>query len=493
MTSLLAYAWRKNHQQQTQVPALKTMTVTNGVVDDDLELPHQVLTASSSSSSGEEIPSIEQTSSFKASTTKGSVAITPEGLKPRRSIVDMRQRLGLPPLKSNRLTWEQAEENKSSEGILPPSSPQVSSTSSFYAGSEASRNHKVAASPVLVPGQARTAVGALLAKQSKAPPSSPLRQQQLRDEDDVSLQSNILPPRPSNWNEQHDQTNLILDDSVDESTIYTNEQYYQELNDSKLILTPPRDGGTSSSTSMGESTLHASPSSNNWGNNYNTSNLIRADDSSHKGLTEPSISEEAEQGQRYDFNPILVDQELYVPQHNVLNVSSLSHSTRDANSLAIQQDLLEQELQQHIYEESHTWDQALLRQKMINQRRSKEDLIVSLLTRLQDEPDILIELLIELEDAAANQDRSWRCISGSSENLHLGYSTKTRTEVTRTIDAILNELRVSAPEDYILSPSQAPELSETHLDLEQALLFCRSVISSTAVVPLENKKSAAQR
>ena len=405
----------------------------------------------------------------------------------------MRQRLGLPPLKSNRLTWG-AEEKKSSEGILPPTSPQVSSTSSFYAGSEASRNHKVAASPVLVPGQARTAVGALLAKQSKAPPTSPLRQQQLNEEDDVSLQSNILPPRPTNWIEPDEENNhLILDDSVDESTIYTHEQYYQELNDSKLILTPPRDGGTSSSTSMGESTLHASPSSNNWGNNYNTNNLVIPDDSSRKGLTDASISEEAEQGQHYDLNPILVDQDLYVPQHNVLNVSSLSHSTRDANSLAIQQDLLEQELQQHIYEESHTWDQALLRQKMINQRRSKEDLIVSLLTRFQDEPDILIELLIELEDAAANQERSGRCISGSSENLLMGYSTKTRTEVTRTIDAILNELRVSAPEDFILSPSQAPELSETHLDLEQALLFCRSVISSTAVVPLENKKSAAHR
>ena len=159
-----------------------------------------------------------------------------------------------------------------------------------------------------------------------------------------------------------------------------------------------------------ESSLHASPSSNPWKRRQMKFN---EDTSFTRDLNASWIREGIDRnGLPYDFDPIFVEP----GTHNRLNISAISHSLHNNheldNSLASMADTMNDEeccqdneiageiprfYQPLIEEDGMAQDEAnpdnsLILSKQQNQRRIKENLILSMLEQLQDETSLLLEV-----------------------------------------------------------------------------------------------------
>jgi hypothetical protein len=107
----------------------------------------------------------------------------------------------------------------------------------------------------------------------------------------------------------------------------------------------------------------------------------------------------------------------------------------------------------------------------------REDLLLSTLERLQDDPALVLEVMEALKESTGQWDVSLRL---HEDNLFTGLSQDKRATLCRNIDAILNELKATTQEESFMTQTQIPQYDETHYDLTQALTFCRS-LACTAI------------
>jgi hypothetical protein len=419
--------------------------------------------------------------------------VTPEGLRPRRCAELICRELNMPSNLLNSFESGQAPIQNEYPSLPPLNCRPLSLRSGNH-------SHHVAESPTLEAGKARTAVGALLAmsdgeisfhESTKDPASSlvktstgilPPRSWIDQDKEDdnesgktrtavgallaisdggVTFHESILPPRP--WINQ--------DGEDDNQSEYSEEPAYE------AIFTPDKKRKSriieSPTTSFAESSIHASPSSNNW---RQSSSIWKQEQKDESSVTRRCLKEFDCKGKiGYDFHSIM-DQDVYIAQTSEsADLSAISHSTKDNES---HQDL-DKEEQGYYYqcmrEEEDEMGEALRRQKTKNQRRNKEDLLISIFERLQDDTNLVSDVLNELKLSTGNWDVS---MSLDSENIFTGFSKKTRAILCKNMDAVLKDMKVASPEDFTPLPSQIPNFADTYDDLEQALLFCRSLIGT---------------
>ena len=464
MASLLAFSWRRKGSENA------ASSCNNLELSASASMP-----GVSESSSGESINNHTSECQYPMYENSRNPPETPEGLRPRRTAQHIRREMRLPRHPTKQLEWNPLPIN-STTPALPPlgcgafGSPQVS-TSSFYSKTS-DRHNGVAVSPNLKVGKAKTAVGALLAmndaglsfhETSRAAEQSPAR-----------FRTGILPPRK--W--------IDVDRADEDDSNYSDEPTYEPLNDSRAQLTPNKKRkaglGDSLNSPSDDSSVYASPSSNNWRQPYST---WRPENKDQSSFTESWLMDrEHVTSERYDFDSIM-NHELCVaqPSENATNVSAISHSTKENES---HHSLIDDEDDNEAYD--YHWKteddddeigKALRKQKMLRQRRSKEDLLIAAVERLQDDTALVAEVIDVVKVSNSKWDESMNL---GNENIFKGYSVSTKTTLCRNIDAILNEMNLATPEEFFLSPTQIPDIAATHDDLYQALSFCRSLISAAS-------------
>ena len=126
-------------------------------------------------------------------------------------------------------------------------------------------------------------------------------------------------------------------------------------------------------------------------------------------------------------------------------------------------------------------ENALMKRKMKNQRRAKEQLVMGAVQRLQHNLD-----LVSAVDALHEEDEQWFVKTPmDKEGLLTGFSKGNRKELRKYVQSILNEMQVARPEDFILSPSQVADMADTHDDLHDALVFLDGILQ--IAVPLSEQ------
>ena len=127
-------------------------------------------------------------------------------------------------------------------------------------------------------------------------------------------------------------------------------------------------------------------------------------------------------------------------------------------------------------------DDSLRHQKIQNQRRSREELLLAVVERLQDD----VQLVVDVNKATATAlQTNWFVETPlDQEGLLTGFSPEKRRSMTRHLSAMLNELNMAQPEDFFLSPSQVQQYVQPHVELHSAISFCRTLVQMAA--PNEN-------
>lgn len=188
----------------------------------------------------------------------------------------------------------------------------------------------------------------------------------------------------------------------------------------------------------------------------------------------------------YNFDPIdgRPDNELVVMEP-LANVSAISQSTatQDDHSLhsidsVAHSHLSRQPEENQLYGcfEDDRMDSLLLNRKRANQRIAREQLVLDVIDRLQDDPKIVAELeeLHETDEPVVN---SWFAKTNlNRDGLLTGYSEKKRSKLLSYTQSIINEMNTARPEEFFLSPTQIPDIADTHDDLRNALLFVQKAV-----------------
>lgn len=389
---------------------------------------------------------------------------TPEGLRIRKTAANIREELGLPQRSVDWLPQPVTKQMKAASpvrSLLPPilssnsiASPQVS-TSSFYTRSSHT-THNVAKSPSLVVGQARTAVGALLAMSEN-------RNSFHGTESSILSSGSILPPR------QWDETQKTSLGNAHKPFHDENSNYSSMA--SQSILPTPRQ-------SDDESFSHASPSSNYHGNQ--TSGRYEAT----RLETSFSRSFVMDQSRELYNVPNMEGNDLYVPKttgptHD-LNVSGISHSTKDLDSLqSLGGELPDEDLVSHDddmigsdRQDLHSYSFS----KVQSQRYDRDDLLFSAMERLQDDSGLVLEMLDRLKQTNGPHASS---LSVVEESLFNGFCKENRDTMCRFIDEIVKD-----------KPSMFQRVSERKEDFEQALALAGAMIRTA--VPASEKTMKMQ-
>lgn len=110
--------------------------------------------------------------------------------------------------------------------------------------------------------------------------------------------------------------------------------------------------------------------------------------------------------------------------------------------------------------------EALQRRKQQSQRLEKEKIVLEVVARLRDN----LDLVHDIEASCCTKSHP------NAENLLAGFSVQTRNRLLSSIDSILSEMHVIEPENLMVSPSKAQILSTSHNSLKQALCFCRLLV-----------------
>jgi len=406
---------------------------------------------------------------------------TPEGLRPRKSLDSIREELELPAHVLQK--HEQRSFNWPPMACLPPgASPQITH-SSFY--SRDSSSGMVAESPDL--GQARTAVGALVAM-SQGVPSKNHGKSKTSDR-----RLGMLPPRT--WNEEED---------ADEDTDIS----YEQLHDSMDVWSPgrtPESNAAGSPQSTVQSSIHPSPSTKAWREWQQQEEQRNVSFSSRVALVPGNPERER---LSYNFDPIVPEESredmhdgpnyVVASDANMANVSILSQSSAPINArphyeetdhYAAHNDSIHSlDSVQNSYSspsrfasaerQEDDMEDALMRRKMKNQRRAKEQLLMGIVQRLQHNLDLIADV-----DALHEKDDRWFVKTPMvDEGLLTGFSKGTRKNLRKYVRSILHEMDVARPEEFFLSPSQIPGMAETHDDLHDALVFLDGILQ--IAVPL---------
>lgn len=426
-------------------------------------------------SSSEETPSVDDSfgsyHTTASSVTDKYVPTTPEGLRPRQSLQEVREALGvhsrvlqeLDQLQANLLPSRLYLPNASTPTLLPCLPPlrhcdvsPMASKSSFY--SRASSSTMVAESPNFHLGQTRTAVGALVARNSK--PYSTF--------DDQLITSSILPPLDLGVLSPR----TMIDQ--DEDDVYSEPRSigYHELDDSMEVGTPRRFlDQANSAASHTTASFQASPIRRTEPSNKDDMSF-----SSQLGLVEFGKGMHM-----YNFDPIVAvgDQ--------LTNVSAMSHSMVDDSSLiSYGHTVQSKDSAKHFYPSKHlpqylhTMDADLMLRKQHNQRKAKEKLLCDVVTRLQDD----MELMDEVEKLHDDDDDDgvvhWFIKTNfDEEGLLTGYSETSRIALLKYFQSLLTEIDTAQSDEFYLSPSQRGEFRDSHDDLRQTLSFMVRLIETS--------------
>jgi hypothetical protein len=535
MTSLLAFAWRR------QANNSKTSTVDKNDRPDSPQPP--AVTASASSETTQTLDEYstvlvqfkDNDHNYDDANRLLATPVTPDGLRPRPTTTDLRHELHLhlqQQQQPQQVPWLSRDMPSTGLTVLPPrtsslmlqpstswslqgflSSPPVS-TNSFYMRDE----EDVASSPHLLPGHARTAVGALVAQQQQWLGGGYDRSVHSRSES-----SGVLPPKQyEDWYQQDDEQD-------DEHGGF--EVPYYALDAVEHSRTPPRPARSRTNHSQSPFSNHSSPaaspssrihnhSSRPLSNSFNHSNRMQHQQQQQQDLVNTSYSsatglmrvEIRNLSNRYDFGPIVVPdgdrvagtEVVLPPTTDTLNLSAMSHSIHEDslyngnNSRTVshdEDDLVQQQQQQnsgyhHLVEPPeendhgpYALDGALQNQKVRNQRRVKEELMVAAMERLQDDMQLIQDVQQVFGCDNHNMEEAYL---QQQDGLLNGFSQETRTVIVRNLSLILHEMDSVPAEEYFLSPSQVPVYADTHDDLREALVFCRAVVRMA--VPASEKK-----
>jgi hypothetical protein len=121
-----------------------------------------------------------------------------------------------------------------------------------------------------------------------------------------------------------------------------------------------------------------------------------------------------------------------------------------------------------------TLDGSLRQQKVRNQRRVREELLLAIVERLQDNVQLVTD--VYAADPTVLQTDWFVETPLDQEGLLTGFVAEKRDAVSRYLSAMLDEMNLAQPEDFFLSPSQIPHYTQPHDELQSAIGFCRSLV-----------------
>ena len=368
--------------------------------------------------------------------------VTPQGLKPRRSVSSISQELNLNDSKISRL----ASPPPSHPMAVPPlsvlSSPLVS-TSSFY--SDGGRLH-VAESPVLLPGQARTAVGALVAA-SHAKSCQPVMefpppsvQSSLRASStavNVSQQS-ILPP-------------------FDENEF----QHYLRHHDDHTHELPPPLTPPVSPYNLFASTLHP-------GQSARTMMMMMSPDMVESCRSPGLVPRRAGVVQTPERPRSLLESLESGASSMDLSVQASPSSMDEAPAKE------RTTVQPHVEMGAKLSNDAVLQQrKQWHQRRAREDLFLAIFERLQDDLDSVYEI---------DRQEGELVVCAGAEGLLTGLLPATRSRIVGILSQLLLEMEVT-DELFLSSPTDIAAVAVPHCHLRDTLQFCLQLVRVAPVLP----------
>lgn len=486
MTSLLAYAWKKTVSPfYPPLQSDRSLPSVGRDSNDDKSLGgHPGVSASASGDTALSMPSStgssyheEQGISMLAD--RKQCPSTPDALRRRKTAHEIREELGLPPRRgplqyplANGIAHpypfqrQQQFHSENDQGFsravssspsmaqraLPPMlgsvpSPQVS-TSSFYSkGGSPAKSHrqKVVLSPNLEMGQAKTAVGALVAMHNTTA-TRPTKSSGVVTA--LHQESSILPSRA--W--------LHEERSIEEAHDFSMEfagPHYEALNESQggAFASPSRPPkGFMDNLSDDESSIHGSPSSNYPGNDLHSSFMAQVPETSFtRAFLQAETSRLSTGDQHYDFNSIM-EKEVETGDQQARVDKYTSRAETHTETLP---SLFGEPLAPLPVPHSHTQEQLF---RSHNERRIMEDLLISTLERLQDDNDLVVEVMNSLKETNANFH-----VFTSDASLISGIPESNREALLKSIDGLLVAAKGRFGQD----------------DLVHCLSFCRSVVHAS--------------
>ena len=388
-------------------------------------------------------------------------------------------------------------------------SPQVST--SFYSSRA---EGPVALSPVLKIGQARTAVGALVALRETGNENLDTNGSSYRDistnsitnrkkesnlpQLDQSFAMNALPPRAKNTErcserEDSDNENIFNLLSTREKCIAAGINNREDLS----RLAPPSSVQLQTSHLMPVSTKASVPGEENTAlkSTSHPSQVSLNDELSWLGGAKTTVRDQQTQPD-LDGDQDARDQALMkrkfanqkVQKQKVKN--SIHEKERDGGVVEGRGETdgycgndEEEHVMRHIQMDGTivSIGEALQRRKQQNQRLEKEKIVLEVVARLRDN----LDLVHDIEASCSTKSQT------DPENLLVGFSAERRTRLLSSIDSILSDMPVIEAEDFMLSPTKAQILSTSHNSLDQALCFCRSLVLNA--VPQHEKERFVEK
>ena len=119
-------------------------------------------------------------------------------------------------------------------------------------------------------------------------------------------------------------------------------------------------------------------------------------------------------------------------------------------------------------------DGSLRQQKVQNQRRLREELLLAIVERLQDNVDLIVDVF--KADPSSLQTNWFIETPKDQEGLLTGFSFQNRTKIVQHLSCMLDEMDMAQPEDFFMSPSQVQQYVQPHGELQMALSFCRTLV-----------------
>lgn len=467
---------------------------------DSLSALPPIVTASNSCDTNGENENAEN-----VSITISRLPTTPEGLRPRRATCFVQRDLGLSsnawdpqkPLPSVTQLPPHLSASWSTQGVI-----SSGSSGGFYSHAH-SGSRGDAQSPHLLPGQARTAVGAIVAMNMAPEPNGDFSEGRNSQEEDHRWQPD--------WDAARDRT-LHDDDEEEESPDQMDGHEYFALDENAqdALRVPVPDPKTNrsliDSPISKASSFAGSPSSRanlfyHQGervmiseNNINTSfsSQARLINTANTSFASRARQMNSESAGAYDFTPLVDGPEvIFSSMEHMTNMSAMSQSALDQESHIFEPDS-NFYLMNEDYVPSPEYaqlDRALRKSKSVNQRQAKEELIVSTVGRLQDNLSLIAEVQAAGGPPVGMGD--WFMHNPlNTEGFLSGISEEKRAKITKIFTQILDEMENMNLEELIPSPSKIRLSDESHNDLRDSIEFCRRLVK---IAVSKSEHSGCQR
>lgn len=403
--------------------------------------------------------------------TISKLPTTPEGLRPRRANSCIQRDLGLLGQK-----WE-TQNRPPSISQLPPRLSSSWSTqgviSSGSSGGPYSHAHSgsrgVAQSPHLLPGQARTAVGALVAMNVAPEENQRSYEERYRWTPDWGSISH----QPLNDEESPDPANEIEYFAFDEKAQDNTRIPIPDPNTNRSFIDSPISKASSlagSPSSRANMFYHRSertkfPENSNINTSF--SSQARLINTANTSFVSRAMQMNSETMGAYDFTPLVDGPEVILSSlEHLTNMSAMSQSALDQESHILEADSHFCLMNEDYFpspQYAHL-DDALRKSKCENQRHIKEELIISTIGRLQDNVSFISKMQVS-GGLQTGMDDWFMHKPLDSEGLLTGFSEEKRAAITIMLTQIMDEMDHATPDE-----------NGTHCDLRDSINFCRKLV-----------------